>query len=734
MALIGKIREKSWLLLIVVGGAIVVFIFTSQGPNFGGGAEEEYGIGLMYGEKMDRDAYNKKIEEARQVAETNARRSQQPVQEVNEDAVWAQFVQESLLDKEYEALGIHVSEDEFDAYLYARNGFNPLPDLMQTFKDAQGNFDPKALENQINQLKNEDDQDSKNAWEQTKDYYMAQRRRQKYFDILSQGMYVTKLEAKQKYQADETKKAVRYVQMNYGTVDDKLINKSEGKLRAYYKKHKSDPKYKNRRSERLIRWADIKIVPSKKDTMNFKDNLAKLVSGFKKTKNDSVFATRNAGANPLPFERMAGFRPEGSENRLATNGFTYPAAMDSVFRNAKVGDVIGPYDQAGAKRVAKVIDKGPLLSVRHILIAGAREDSAAVAKAQKTVDSLMPLINSNNFEEYVNEFSEDHQPGQPVQNGGKYENFIGSEMVTEFEDFAKEKPIGTIDYVQTQFGFHIIEVLDREEDVVPSLAVVQRTLTPSMETINKAEEDAYELLDNMYTKISGVNGKYKKVVKFDTLAKRADMVVRTMPIAENSPKVTGGFTSQFAENELFRLAFEEGAQIGDLVSSPIKDGDRWIVAILADIKVKGESTFENARSLVESDYIKDEKFKILRSRMSGKSLQQLEKDENAFIRQGDVVLGSSKLGTSATEPEIVGALFSGLKDGKMTQPLKGKSGVYVVKIEATENAKPINDYSAKRNQLLSDRRQTVQSAAMNALQDMADIIDNRRFSAIRIRN
>lgn len=731
MALIGKIRERSWLLLIVVGGAIVTFIFTSGGPNFGGGVEEEYGIGLMYGEKLDRDAFNTKVEDARKVAETNAARSGQPVQEVNEDAVWAQFVEESLLEKEFEALGIHVSEDEFDAYLYARNGFDPLPDLLNSFKDAQGNFDAEALKAQINVLKEGKEPGQKEAWEQTKDYYMNQRRRQKYFDIVSQGVYVTKLEAKQAYLATEEKKAVKFVVMNYNSIDDKEINTSDKVLRSFYKKHKSEAKYKNRRSERLVRWADIKVLPSSKDSSEFENKLQQLVKGFEESTNDSLFTVRNAGANALPYTSLAGFRPEGSENQMASQGFTYPVAMDTVFAKAQVGDVIGPYEQAGGKRVAKVIGKGNLYSVRHILIGGAREDSVAVAKAQKTVDSLMPLVNADNFEQYVTDFSDD-QPS--VAKGGKYENFISKEMVPEFEDFAREKPIGTIDYVQTQFGFHIIEVLDRQEGVVPSLAVVQRVLTPSMETINNAETSAYELLDKMYTKMSGVKGSYKKVVKFDTLAKRADMIVRNMTIAENAPRISGGFTSEFAENELFRLAFEEGAEIGDLVQSPIKDGDRWVVAVLADIKVKGESTFENARQTVMAEYIKDKKYRQLRAKMSGKSISDLEKSERLFAQNGEVVLGDSKLGASAREPEVVGALFSGLKDGKMTTPLKGTAGVYVVKIEQSVSAPNATDYSVQRAKLTTDRRAQVQGSAMNALKDMAEVIDNRRFSAIRIRN
>lgn len=733
MALIGKIREKSWLLLIVVGGAIVVFIFTSGGPNFGGGVEEEYGVGLMYGEKMDRDGYNTKVNEANKIAEMNARNSGQPPQPVNEDAVWNQFVEEALLEQEFDALGIHVSEEEFDAFLYARNGFDPLPDLANTFKDAAGNFDAKALETQINQLTGpEATKEMKQAWEQSKDYYYGLRKRQKYFDIISQGMYVTNLEAKQEYLANEEKKSVKFVAMNYSTIDESTIKKTESKLRAFYKKHKNEAKYINRRSERVVRWADIRVVPSAKDSSDFNKLVNDLKAGLESATNDSIYVSNNAGtgADRLPFVSRVGFRPEGSENSLAKQGFTYPRNMDTTFAKAQVGDVIGPYDQNGGKRIAKVIGKAPLYSVRHILIGAQREDTVAVEKAQVTVDSLMPLINADNFEDYVTEFSAD-QPS--VAKGGKYENFIGGEMVPEFEEFAKTKAVGTIDYVQTQFGFHIIEVLDRQEDAVPSLAVIQRTLIPSTATINDAETSAYDLLDNMYTKMDKVSDSYKKVVKFDTLAKRADMVVRTMTIQENSPKING-FTSEFAENEIFRLAFQEGANVGDLISSPVKDGERWVVAVLADIKVKGESTFENAYRTVETEYMKEERFKKLRAKMSGKSLQQLESGESTFAQSAEVVMGRSNMGPSAREPKVVGAVFSGLADGKMTQPLKGTAGVYVVKIEKSVKAPENVDFTTQRDQLLATRRGQVQSAALSALKDMAEIVDNRRFSSIRVRN
>ena len=727
MALIGKIREKSWLLLIVVGGAIVTFIFTSQGPNFGGAPEEEYGIGLMYGEKVDQQAFNQKLKEKEEIAAQNAQRSGQPKQPVNQDQVWKEFIEEQILEKEFEALGIHVGDSEFDAYLYGRDGFEPPADLANSFKDENGNFDAKALEAQIAELKNSPDPEMKKAWERSKEYYLDQRKRQKYFDILDQGIYVTSLEAKHNYIENNEKKAVEFVVLNYGSIDDKAIKVDDNKLRAYFNKHKSEAKYKNRASERTIRWADITIAPSSKDTADFKANMEKLRADLTRTTKDSLFVMKYADSKI--FSSKLGYRPEGSQNAMASRGFTYPAGMDSTFTNSQVGDVIGPYEQGGATKIAKVVGKGPLLSVRHILVGAQRTDSLAVQKAQVTTDSLMALVNSENFEQYVKDFSTDQGS---VEKGGKYENFISGEMVPEFEEFALDKPVGTIGYVQTDFGFHIIEVLDRKEDAVPVLAVVDRTLKPGLETLSNLEKDAYDLLNKMYKKVAATSNEYRKVAMFDTIVLRRDMLVRPLNIRDDEPKING-FTSAFAENELFKLAYSEEAKIGDLISSPLKDGDRWVVAILADIRVKDEATFENSKSLVKSDYIRNEKYKMLTNKMRGQSLEQISEKQNVNIQTAEVVFGKSTLGRIASEPKVVGALFSGLKDGKMTQPLKGNAGVYVIKIGSTVSAPRVNDYEAEREQMLTQRKGRIQSLALAGLKDMAEIIDNRKFREINLR-
>lgn len=740
MAIIGKIREKSWLLLVVVGGAIVTFIFTSQGPGGASGLEEQYGIGTVYGEKVDRDEFNKKVEEAQENAQRQKdqqlmQQGRQPGSEqaepVDRARVWQTYVDELVLRKEYEALGIEVGEAEFDAYLFGDDGFEVLPDLAQAFQDtATKQFNRNLLQQRIDEMETSDDPETKKQWEQSKEYYTKQRMKQKYMDIIGQGIYVTNLEAKDDYYATNEKKSISFIAKSYGEIRNDEIKVTDAKLKSFFKKHKGEKIYENKIESREIRIADVAVAPSRTDSVTFEKEFKSLKKKFAKTSKDSLFVVQNSEI-PM-YVSQIGYKAVKDQEQNKQQ-FSYPNELDAEFKLAQVGEVVGPYKENGSMKLAKVIGKkDTYLTARHLLISAQRADTAAVEVAQKKTDSLMAVINSDNFEELVSEHSQD--PGSKDK-GGKYEDFLDGEMVPEFSKFAMEEQIGKIGYVQTDFGFHIMEVLDRKPANVPNLAIVQKTLAPSVETVQTIEDNAYGLLEKLYDKVDNLKSESKKIAMFDTIVKRAGSVARPVTIIDRSPKLQGGgFTSQFAETEIFKLAFAPEAKVGDIISSPIKDGERWVVAILSSIKVKGESKFEDVRALVETEYIKEIKYQRLKKQVKGKSLESIQAAKKGTIQKGEVFFGSSQLSRNFSfEPEVIGALFSGLKDGKMTAPIKGKQGLFVVRIDQSIDAPQAKNYNEEKAQLLGTRRGGLSNLVTKALVDAADVVDNRRFYEIGVR-
>lgn len=734
MALIGKIREKSWLLVAIIGIALVAFVLGDylRGSN---GPESQYGYGTVYGEKIDIKQYEDDVLSAQANADRTARQQgQQKGQQVDRDQIWRQFSEQAILNQEFQSLGIDVSENELDAFLYGKDGFDVLPEFMQGFTDSvTGMFNENLLRSRIEEMQNSEDISIQQQWKDSEKYYINKRKQDKYFAILSQGMYVTNLEAKNDYDAKQAKKSISFVAQRYTTIKDDEIDVTDGKLKAYFEEHKNDVEYKVQQASRTVNYFDIVINPSGRDSLAFDEKMADLKTRFAATENDSLFVLDRSNSEFNYFSNSHQFTYGTDDDEKAQKrGLTYPLNMDSIFKASAIGDIIGPYYDKGTTRLAKVVDFNKnLLSVRHILISAQRGDSVQEAIGQKTVDSLIPLINSGNFEDYVTRFSTD-QPS--IVNGGKYEDFMDFEMVPEFSDFAIENPVGKIGYVQTQFGFHIIEVLKKDVTNAPVLAVVQQTLQPSQETIDASDEEVDNMIYLLDEELLKLVSSEEKVTMFDTLVRQNGYFSRPLTILEKAPKVNG-FETSFAEDKILKLAFNANAEVGDLITSPIKEKNRYIIAILASVKNEGAPNFADVKDKMEREFIKEEKAALIIKKMAGaKTLTDITtRIKGASEQKAELTFSNPQISGAGYEPEVVGAIFSGLKDGELSLPIEGQSGVYVVKVEKTTDAPAATTFASEKMTMKSTLVNSIQGKATQSLVKLADVVDNRKFFNKNIR-
>ncbi len=727
---------------VIVGIAMLYESFKTANPNFSlFGNNTEYGIGTVYGEKIDANKFSQISARVQDQDRTQAQQQQKEFGEreieSSNDKSWNFMVDSVILAKEYGELGISVSDREFNAYLMATDGFTVLQDLAQFFTDSlTGTITEQStvkgrqkLQTTLTQLKTNKDPQAVQQWNSTKQYYTDRRKQEKYFNLLSQGVYVTKLEAENEYRANNEKKNISFVVSRYSEINDADIKIKDEELRAYYDEHKSESKYAIRSSSREVRMFDVVIAPSRQDSLLSKRLMNKIKTDFQKSLNDSIFVIKNS-YNKIYFgDKRATAVPEGNEK--ANRFQTFPLALDSVFKKSNVGQIVGPYYSGENVFVSKVIGFTPAkLSARHILIAADKsKDAKQIESKKKTADSLVKLINKDNFASFVEKFSED--PGSKT-NGGKYENFLEGEMVKEFSDFVASQPIGKIGVVKTDFGFHIIEVLDRSTDKLPLLVSVSQPFKASEATISSKESEVTQILYKLDRKISKEQDPLKKVSLFDTIVTQAKKFPRPIQIEDNSPKVYG-FTTSIASDKILELAYGPNVEVGTLTSYPIKDKDKYIIAMVSSIKEEGEPKFEDVKAQMEKDLIDDKKAKRLINQMAKiKSLEKLAKARNTAVMTADVTFGTPQINNAGYEPEIIGALFSAIKDKKRTLPLKGKNGVYVIVINKTTKASTANT-TVERDQLLNAVKGSVQSQALSALRKKADVVDNRKLFDLRVR-
>jgi peptidyl-prolyl cis-trans isomerase D len=694
-----------------------------------GNSEKQIGYGSVAGEMVDFEMYEEackafQTQDSIQFAQQQREYTQKD-QDASADKAWNYVVETIILEKEYEALGIEVSQKEFYAYLFGTDGFPVLPEIALGFADpVTGLFNAKLLEERIEEMKTSNDENVQKLWEDSKKYYTDRIKQEKYFSIVKQGLYATKIEEADAYSSQNEIKVISYVLRRYSEINDDEIEISDSELLKYYEEHKNDKKYENEYARREVRFFDIEINLSKDDSLKFENEIINLKNSFGTAANDSLFVIKNSDVKFYSSAKIATAVPEGHEKEQHLQ--SYPQYMDTVFKACSIGEIVGPYESKGNIVISKVIGFTPTrIKSRHLLLASnGSTDAKVIGAKQNTADSLMKFITKENFEEFVTKYSDDKGS---VPTGGLLDNFIEADMVQEFATFCATKPIGYIGTVKTDFGIHIVEVLERDATMYPVLASIHKSLRASQSATDAVEIEANNLRNELESKISKKTDLKAKNELFDTIAERAGYFVRPLSILENAPKIYG-FTTEKAEDEILKLAYLGDVKIGD-ISTPIKDNDRYVIAMVSSIQVKGVPTFLDIENSMKRDLIEEKKAEILTTQMlEDKSLKALAKRTKKEVIKAEISFENPIIIGAGYEPEIIGILFSSMKNGQLTKPLKGKMGIYVVQIEKSIK---IDASANNKDEMVAEY--DIDSQLLAALKKKAEIIDNRRFLKAGIR-
>ncbi len=697
MSLIGKIREKTGLIVGAVAVGLILFLLGGDllGPSSQilGGPDKE--VGEIAGEEITIDEYQQAVNEV----ETNfllqtGRNPNDREQSGLRNQAWDKLIADVAFTKEFEKLGIEVTQQELVDMV---QGNNIDPGIRQSFTNPEtGEFDRNQL---VSYLQNMPQlpQEQQLSWRLYEKNLNDSRGRLKYEGLLSAADYVTTQEAKQFYEAENTTASVKYLYIPFTTISDSTVQVSEQELQAYIDAHPQEFKVEAGRS---IQYVSFPVNPSADDVAAFEEEMGGLEQDLAAAADDSTFAVVNTDGDVN--EAFRTYRPDELPAYLTQN-------QDSLAEGA----VFGPNVEGELYQLYKVSaiteDTAASARARHILFKTG-DDGASEAK-QRAQDVLQQLKDGGDFAALAQQYSDDGSASQ----GGDLGWFSEGKMVAPFEEavFSATETGLVSQLVETEYGFHIIDVTDLPTSQVYKVASVARELYPSDATRDRA----YRQADLFASQLDDLND-------FSQLAQNDSLNVQSAedlaPNAESIPQLGNA-------RQVIRWAYSD-ASVGD-VSEVYELDDAYVVAALTATREKGTAQLDDVRDQALAKVRGQKKGEQIAQKVAGLS-GDLDAKASAYgegatvYDASDLKLSSNTLPNVGFAPKAVGKAFA-MNEGETSEPVITDNGVVIVALQSITPAPEIADYASYKEQVQQQQSARTSFSITQAVQEAANIEDQR---------
>ena len=698
MGIMGFLRNRMGLILvIVIGFALFAFIageVIHYGSSFFHGDNNE--IGEVSGDKIAYDDFSKKVDENTANFKQQSRQEEITPQIATyiQETTWNQEVSEKILNKELDKLGLVVGKDEQSDLI---QGNNPSPQIVQAFSDPKtGQLDRGKLNNFLSSITSRGaDTAMQTRWDKFVQQIVDNKRNEKYLSLVTNGLYVNSLEAKDDYEAKNKLVNFKYVRLDYSSIPDSKVTPSDDDFESYYNDHKQE--FDNPQELRSIAYVSFNASPSKDDSAAIKAQVAKLLPDLKASTNDSLFVEVNSDTKtPMVYQHKGQLDPK----------------LDTVMFNEAPGFVYGPYLSNGRYKIAKLVDSrvGPdSVKARHILLP---VTAGGVEKALKTADSLKKLIEGGKpFADLAKIYSQD---SGSAEKGGELGTFGRGSMVPVFEDAVFNGKKGDLKIVTSQFGVHLIEIEDQKgSSKVVKVAVVDKPLTASTATQSAAYSKAQAFLGSISNN------------DFSAEAKKAGLKIILAP---DITATAASFTGVTSGRDVVRWAYK--ANGGDVSDQVFTVGDQYIVPYVTVIKPKGILPLSAIKDQIKPQVIAEVKAKMLADKLDAalngsSNLSQVAQKAGAQVMSlENIVFANPVIPGSAAEYKVIGAIF-GSQTGKLSKPVQGQAGVFVFAVDSFIKPAPLANAVREKQEIGQLLLQRSQQQILDALTDKANVKDYR---------
>jgi peptidyl-prolyl cis-trans isomerase D len=691
MAVLQKIRQRSVLLIVLIGFSLLAFIVQDLYSNGGFNSQSKY-VGSVNGKDIAFEEFNQKVVDLSKNGGSSTTQSA--------NRIWDQEVIIALYTQQFDLLGIRAGESSIYEILKADQSIGQNP----AFLNEAGVFDVAKFKEYFKSNPELEPVIKKREMEAE-----ISARYEIYNSMIKAGLYTTETEGKFKYQQETDKVTFDYVSILYSTIKNSDVKVTEAEIIDFMKK--DEKKYKADET-RELEYVLFEEKASPQDEEEIKTKINALL-------NSQVVYNKATGNN----DTIPGFKDVPNtiefvnENSDKAYDSTYvtkqqlPAQYADALFNLPQGEIYGPYMDGEYYCITKAVGRkaGGQAKASHILISyeGTRvpnqKEKRTKEQAKAKADMLFAQIQANPGLFTMNAFT--NSDDSSSQSGGDLGTFSPGQMVKPFNDFVFNNPVGKIGLVETEFGYHIINITGKEDAV--RLATIAQKIQPSDITTDKIYQDAikFEMQSNEKD--------------FKSVAKASKLTISPATKVKVMDEVVGAIGSQ---RQIVNWAYNKDTKVGDIKRFEIANVGNVIVKF-NKINPEGLLSMEEAKIQVEPILIKKKKMELIKAKIKGNSLDAIAKSTGTTVQQAiDVTFENANLTNVGQEKAVVGTAF-GIGVNKTSGPIEGILGVYVVNTKAITKGLPVKNYSETVSKI---KQQTASypNRVVEAMKEKATIENN----------
>lgn len=708
MATLQKIRSKGPLLVIVIGLALFAFIagdaWKVLQPHQG-----KQDVGEVNGEVLSAQDYQKMVDELSEVIKlTNGLNSLTEDQLNNvKDQVWQSYVNNKLIAEQAEKLGLKVTDAEIQSII--DQGTHPL--LMQTpFRNPQtGMFDKDMLKKFLVDYANlnasqmpaqyvEYYQKMGAFWQFVEKTLAQSTLAEKYQNLVAKSLISNPVAAEDAFNSRTEQSDLLLAGVPYSSINDSTIQVSDSEIKDRYNEKKEQ--FKQLVETRDIRYIDVKVVPSdadrkavEKEVTEYSNQLASTTADFGTFVRSTV---SSVNYSDVPVSKSV-----------------FPADVASRLDSTNVNEVYGPYynqtdDSFNAFKLLAKVSSPDSIQFRQIQVYADTEE-----KTKTLADSIYNALKGGaDFAAVAKIYG---QTGEATWVNAQ--SWEGSELDADNSKFINtllNQPVNELANLNMGQANLILQVMNKKSmQTKYKVAVVKREVEFSKETYNAA----YNKFSQFVAQNTTIDSMVKNAEESGyTLMPRTDL--------SSAEHYVGGVRST---REALKWIF--AAKPGEV--SPLYEcgeNDHLMVVALDKIHEAGYRDINSVAEMLRAEIRRDKKAeKIMEEMKKYNSIAQVKGMKDAVSDSVKHVTFSAPAYISVTrssEP-VIGAVAAKTAANKVSAPIKGNGGVYMIQVYAKEKGSEKFDAKQEETTLTNMAVRIAGNQIINDLYQKAKVVDQR---------